>query len=858
MSLLRRHFLTILFVAQSVPAMALNVIYNAATDVPVTAGSYTATGNTVDFALNFAPAAGTQLTVVRNTGLGFIVGTFSNLAQGQGVALSYAGVTYNFVANYYGGTGNDLVLHWADTKVVAWGFNDFGQLGNNNPMNSAVPVEVNGAGVLSGKTVIAVAAGVSHSLALCSDGTLAAWGLNSFGQLGNGSTTGSAVPVAVDQSGVALAGKTIIAVAAGYYYSLALCSDGTVAAWGHNDNGQLGNNSTTDSLVPVAVDQSGAALAGKTVIAISAGVSHSLALCSDGTAVAWGLNGKGQLGNNSFTSSSVPVPVNTDLGVSALSGKTVVALAAGAFHSLALCSDGTVAAWGFNFSGQLGDNSATDRAVPVTVNAATGVSALFGRTVTALSAGYDHSLARCDDGTVAAWGYNGFGQLGDNSTTDSLVPVSVNAATGISALFGRSVIAVSGGASHSLALCSDGTLAAWGDNQFGQLGDGTMTYRPAPVLASTASLAAGARFALGLSGPSANHSLGVVGFPPPPPTVTTLAATSVTATGAVLNGTVNAHGSTTTVSFDVGGSVAYGTNVPGAPPTVTGNSATAVSATLSGLTPGTTYHFRANGVSGAGATEGGDLTFTTPSNNASLSALALSAGTLAPAFASGTTSYTASVSHTTATVTVTPTTADSNATVTVNSQPVISGNASGSVSLVVGGNTLNILVIAEDGTPQNYSVVVTRQTAIQSWRQLHFGTTLNAGDAHDDADPNDNGIGNLVEYALDGDPAGGATGTTILPQSFRNGTDPLQLAFDRFLDRDDITLTVQAGDAPSGPWTDLARSVNGSSFTVLAAGATVGESGGGNSRQVTVGDLYSVTDPAHPRRFMRLQVVSNP
>ena len=141
----------------------------------------------------------------------------------------------------------------------------------------------------------------------------------------------------------------------------------------------------------------------------------------------------------------MPVAVNTASGVSALFGKTVVAIAAGYYHSLALCSDGTVAAWGHNGFGRLGDNTTTQRNVPVAVNTASGVSALFGKTVVAIAAGYHHSLALCSDGTVAAWGYNTSGQLGDNTTTQRNVPVAVNRDSGVSALFGKTVVAVSAG-----------------------------------------------------------------------------------------------------------------------------------------------------------------------------------------------------------------------------------------------------------------------------------------------------------------------------------------------------------------------------------------------------------------------------
>ena len=109
----------------------MNAIYDSADNVPVAASSYTATGNTVDFTLNFAPSTGTDLMVVNNTGLDFIHGTFDNLTNGQAVTLSYAGTVYSFVANYYGGSGNDLVLAWAQKRLVAWGTDEFGQLGDN-------------------------------------------------------------------------------------------------------------------------------------------------------------------------------------------------------------------------------------------------------------------------------------------------------------------------------------------------------------------------------------------------------------------------------------------------------------------------------------------------------------------------------------------------------------------------------------------------------------------------------------------------------------------------------------------------------------------------------------------------------
>jgi len=214
--------------------------------------------------------------------------------------------------------------------------------------------------------VVSISSGTYHNLALCSDGTLASWGYNVYGQLGNNTTTNNSIPVAVTTVGTPLAGKSIVSVAAGGYHNIVLCSDGTLVTWGYNSNGQLGNSTTTNSSVPVAVVTAGTALAGKTVIAVAAGHYHSMALCSDGTIVTWGNNVYGELGNNTTTQSNVPVAVTT-VGT-ALAGKTVIGVAAGYYYSVATCSDGTVAAWGFNTNGQLGNNSTTQSSIPVAVS----------------------------------------------------------------------------------------------------------------------------------------------------------------------------------------------------------------------------------------------------------------------------------------------------------------------------------------------------------------------------------------------------------------------------------------------------------------------------------------------------------
>jgi hypothetical protein len=268
--------------------------------------------------------------------------------------------------------------------------------------------------------------------------------------------------------------------------------------------------------VPAAVSTASgvSALFGKRPVAVGAGGFHSLALCSDGSVAAWGANNAGQLGDNSQVNRLVPVPVNTDAASSALYSRTVMAIAAGAWHSLALCSDGTIAAWGQNSSGQLGDNTTTARPVPVAVNTASDISALYGKTVVGIAAGAFHNLALCSDGTVAAWGQNTYGQLGDTTANNSSVPVAVNTAADVSALHGKTVVAIAAGGNDNLALCSDGTLVAWGQNTYGQAGDGTTTNRFAPVAVSTTSLTTGQCFQGVFGGPSTYTSLALVAAPP--------------------------------------------------------------------------------------------------------------------------------------------------------------------------------------------------------------------------------------------------------------------------------------------------------------------------------------------------------
>ena len=410
------------------------------------------------------------------------------IAGGQNVTLTGA----NFVLKNkkimqtVNGNGYSLALS-ADGTVYTWGRNEYGQLGNGvTATNSPVPVAVKTAGTpMEGKTIVQISAKVWYALALASDGTVYSWGFNSWGQLGSG-TSGTAnnasAPVAVKTAGTPMEGKTIVQVAAGATHSLALATDGTIYAWGKNEYGQLGDDSTTNSPVPVAVKTAGTPMDGKTIIQIHAGYEHSLALASDGTVYAWGRNNSGQLGKNDATDAHIPAAVQT-LGTP-MAGKVIVQLVAGNSQSMALASDGTVYTWGWNQYGQLGNGTTTNSRIPVAV--VTTGTPLAGKIISQIAAGNAHALAMTDDGTVYTWGWNQYGQLGNNSTINSSLPVIVKT-TG-TPLAGKMITQIaSGGSPNSLVLANDGTMYTWGWGQHGQLGNGTIgTDAKTPLAVSTA------------------------------------------------------------------------------------------------------------------------------------------------------------------------------------------------------------------------------------------------------------------------------------------------------------------------------------------------------------------------------------
>ena len=298
-----------------------------------------------------------------------------------------------------------------------WGQNVDGELGNATTSSSSVPVPVKATGALNGKPLTQISAGSQFNCALTSTGAAYCWGDNADGELGHGGTIESTVPIAVSTSGV-LHSKTLTQISAAGQTACALASTGAAYCWGDNANGQLGNGSLTSTAVPVAVSTSGA-LNGKTLTQIAVGLDHTCALDSTGAAYCWGSNADGQLGNGSLTSSSVPVAV---LASGALNGKTLTQITAGLDHTCALDSTGAAYCWG-GPGALLGSDSISSSDTPVAVSAS-GV--LDGTILTQISTSDDHTCALASTGAAYCWGSGGSGQLGDASTGSTTVPAAVS------------------------------------------------------------------------------------------------------------------------------------------------------------------------------------------------------------------------------------------------------------------------------------------------------------------------------------------------------------------------------------------------------------------------------------------------
>jgi alpha-tubulin suppressor-like RCC1 family protein len=337
-----------------------------------------------------------------------------------------------------------------DGTLWSWGDNESGQIGDDtmttynqwgqleNDNTRTFPVRIGTASNWS-----SVSAGQHHTVAIRTDGTLWSWGNNEQGQLGDGTTTRRTSPIRIGtDSNWAFA-------AAGGYHTVAVKTDGTLWAWGNNEHGRLGDGTATRRTSPtrIGIETNWAT--------VSAGWQHTVAVKRDGTLWAWGNNEDGRLGSVwaecccDMSHSTVPVQIGTETNWAFVS--------AGWRHTTALRTDGSLWAWGFNNTGQIGDGTTVGRFAPVRVGT--------NNDWIAVSAGNNHTLAVRIDGSLWAWGYNADGRLGDGSTNNRSNPLRINMPPGWNAAL------VSAGGSHTMVIGADNMLMGWGGGWNGrQLG----------------------------------------------------------------------------------------------------------------------------------------------------------------------------------------------------------------------------------------------------------------------------------------------------------------------------------------------------------------------------------------------------
>jgi alpha-tubulin suppressor-like RCC1 family protein len=326
-----------------------------------------------------------------------------------------------------------------DGQAYCWGANASGQLGDGTTTDGAVPRAVSG-----GHTFVQIALGGQHSCGLDDSGGAWCWGAGAAGQVGDGAVANRTGPVAVS------GGHSFVQLAAGGSHTCGVDEAGEAWCWGGNGQGQLGDGTTVDRATPVP-------LSGLQIFAqIAGGYAHSCGLAQSGGAFCWGDNAYGQLGDGGGPDALIPSPV--------LGPHTFVQLATGDRHTCAVYATGEVWCWG---GALLGNGSPTGSPIPV---AGSGTSSFVQ-----VAAGLAHSCALSSAGQGYCWGENSAGELGDGTTTPRLVPAPV---TGGHTLVD---IAASSGA-HTCALDDRGRALCWGDNGFGQLGDGSLASHSTPFV----------------------------------------------------------------------------------------------------------------------------------------------------------------------------------------------------------------------------------------------------------------------------------------------------------------------------------------------------------------------------------------
>ena len=365
------------------------------------------------------------------------------------------------------GLGYTVALK-TDGSLWAWGINKYGQLGDGTTVNRLSPVRIG-----TENDWAEIAAGDDHTLARKIDGSLWAWGYNQYGQLGDGTTVNKFSPVRIGTENnwaeIAAGGGDYF----GHPHTVARKTDGSLWTWGNNTNGTLGDGTTVQKLSPVRIGTD------NDWLELAAGVDHTVGRKSDGSLWAWGYNSAGQLGDGTTVNKLSPVRIGTD--------NDWAEVAAGGAETFARKTDGSLWAWGNNSAGQLGDGTTVNKLSPVRI----GTESDWAE----VAESYIYTVARKTDGSLWTWsvGDNGdFAGLGDGTIVNKLRPTRVGA--------DKDWVEVAAGYHHFVARKIDGSLWAYGRNLYGELGDGTTGDKVSPLRVGTdndwAKIAAGAEYTM--------------------------------------------------------------------------------------------------------------------------------------------------------------------------------------------------------------------------------------------------------------------------------------------------------------------------------------------------------------------------
>ncbi|MGC9196832.1 MAG: RCC1 domain-containing protein [Syntrophobacteraceae bacterium] len=377
--------------------------------------------------------------VVKSTGVGFALCVLFVVAWLGMFQLDWAEAATQ--AKVSAGEQHTVLIK-SDGTLWAWGGNTYGQLGDGTTTNHSSPEQI---GMSNGWA--SVAASGFHTAALGSDGTLWTWGDNTYGQLGDGTTTNHPSPEQIGTS------NDWMSVAAGGYHMVAIKSNGTLWAWGENNAGQLGDGTTTGQGSP---EQIGAA---NNWGSVSAGFRHTMAIKTDGTMWAWGDNTHGELGDGSTTMQTSPEQIGTD--------NHWMSVAAGYDYTVAVKSDGTLWAWGSNSSGEMGAGMMTaDILGPQQIGTDNHWASV--------AAGWTHVVGVKSDGTLWSWGNNSYGQMGDGTMINRNSPEQIGTE--------QNWMWAAAGDGFTTALNSNDDMMAWGNNQYGQVGNNSTSDQDSPEM----------------------------------------------------------------------------------------------------------------------------------------------------------------------------------------------------------------------------------------------------------------------------------------------------------------------------------------------------------------------------------------